>query len=334
MDLFSKLNSEKKNKIVLFGNEPVQVNNYYTQIFNSRVRQNLNIQKVILDKKSQTKELINLTSSISLFEERSFFIFIIKDLRLSDDIKNYITDFFQSNHDDFILFHYEGESKDFLKSAFYKTISTNALCFSALEPKAYEFKKILTDLLGSYSLNLSSEGLNFLEQLSQGNLIYANNALKKLELIYENNAIDEKDLLSCLTDNSKYNGFNLINSCFSGNLSQTKKIINFLKEQNTDPILINGLLSWFFSPLLKLKTNKLPLTSDLLIKFRIFGDSQNLIRFAIKHLTIKQIEASFNKICEIDQIAKGIKYGDAWSEIDKFISGIAFIISKKKNLNS
>jgi hypothetical protein len=85
---------------------------------------------------------------------------------------------------------------------------------------------------------------------------------------------------------------------------------------------------------LKLKINKLPLTSDSLIKFRIFGDSQNLIRFAIKHLTIRQIEASFNKICEIDQIAKGIKYGDAWCEIDKFISGIAFIISKKKNLNT
>jgi DNA polymerase-3 subunit delta len=334
MDLFSKLNSEKKNKIILYGNEPIQANFYYSQIFNSQIKQNLNIQKVILDKKSQTKELINLTSSISLFEERSFFIFIIKDLRLSDDIKNYITDLFLSKHDDFILFHYEGESKDFLKSAFYNTISTNALCFSALEPKAYEFKKILTNLLGSYSLNLSSEGLNFLEQLSQGNLIYANNALKKLELIYENNVIDEKDLLSCLTDNSKYDGFNLINSCFSGNLSQTKKIINFLKEQNTDPILINGLLSWFFTPLLKLKINKLPVTSDLLIKLRIFGDSQNLIRFAIKHLTIKQIEASFNKICEIDLIAKGIKYGDAWSEIDKFISGIAFIISKKKNLDS
>ncbi len=334
MDLFSKLNSENKNKIVLFGNEPVQVNNYYTQIFNSRVRQNLNIQKVVLDKKSETKELNNITSSISLFEERSFFIFIIKDLRLSDDIKSYITDFFKSNHDDFILFHYEGESKDFLKSAFYKTISTNALFLSAQEPKAYEFKKILTELMGSYSLNLSAEALNLLEQFSQGNLIYANNALKKLELIYENNIIDEKDLLSCLTDNSKYDGFNLINSCFSGNLSQTKKIINFLKEQNTDPILVNGLLSWFFSPLLKLKINKLPLTSDLLIKFRIFGDSQNLIRFAIKHLTIKQIEASFNKIFEIDQIAKGIKYGDAWSEIDKFISGIAFIISKKKNLNT
>ena len=116
-------------------------------------------------------------------------------------------------------------------------------------------------------------------------------------------------------------------------LKPNKKIINFLKEQNTDPILINGLLSWFFSPLLKLKINNLPLTSDLFIKFRIFGDSQNLIRIAIQHLTMKQIEASFNKICEIDQIAKGIKYGDAWNEIDKFISGIAFIISKKKNLN-
>ena len=249
---------------------------------------------------------------------------------MSDDIKDYLTDLFLSNHDDFILLQYEGESKDFLKSTFYKTISTNALCLSALEPRTYEFKKILTDLLGFYNINLSSDGLNFLEQISQGNLTYANNALKKLELIYENNSINEKDLLLCLTDNSKYDGFSLINSCFSGNLSQTKKIINFLKEQNTDPILINGLLSWFFTPLLKLKINKLPLTSDVLIKYRIFGDSQNLMRFAIKHLTIKQIEASFNKICEIDLIAKGVKYGDAWSEIDKFISGITFIISKRK----
>jgi len=334
VDIFSKLNSEKKNKIILYGNEPIQANIYLSQIYNSRKKNNLNIQKIILDKKTESKELKNLTSGMSLFEESSFFIFIIKDLRLSDDIKDYLTDLFLSNHDDFILLHYEGESKDFLKSSLYKRISNNALCLFALEPKTYEFKKILTDLIKSYNLNLSSEGLNFLEQLSQGNLIYANNALKKLELIYENNTINEKELLSCLTDNSKYDGFNLINSCFAGNISQTKNIINYLKEQNTDPVIINGLLSWFFSPLLKLKLNRLPLTNDLLIKFRIFGDSQNLIRFAIKHLTIKQIEASFNKICEIDQIAKGIKYGDAWSEIDKFISGIAFIISKKKNLNS
>ena len=333
MDLFSRLEAEKKNKIILNGNQPVLTNIYLSQIYNSRKKYNLNIQKIILDKKTESKELKILTSGMSLFEEISFFIFIVKDLRLSEEIKNYITDLFLSNHDDFILFHYEGESKDFLNSALYKEISSDALCLSAQEPKAYEFKKILTNLIGSYNLNLSSGGLNFLEQLSQGNLIYANNALKKLKLIYENNAVNEKDLLLCLTDNSKYDGFNLINSCFSGNLSQTKKIINFLKEQTTDPILINGLLSWFFSPLLKLKINNRPLTSDLLIKFRIFGDSQNLIRIAIQHLTIKQIEASFNKICEIDQIAKGIKYGDAWSEIDKFISGIAFIISKKKNLN-
>jgi len=334
MDLFSRLETEKKNKIILSGNEPIQANNYLSQIYSSRKKYNLNIQKIILDKKTELKELNDITSGISLFEEQSFFIFIVKDLRLSEDIKNYILDLFQSNVDDFILFHYEGESKDFLKSALYKKISSNALCLSAFEPKSYEYKKILTDLIVSYRLNLSSEGLNLLEQLSQGNLIYANNSLKKLKLIHDNNAIDEKELLSCLTDNSKYDGFNLINSCFTGNISQTKNIINYLKEQNTDPVIINGLLSWFFSPLLKLKLNRLPLTNDLLIKFRIFGDSQNLIRFAIKHLTIKQIEASFNKICEIDQIAKGIKYGDAWSEIDKFISGIAFIISKKKNLNS
>ena len=211
MDLISRLKTEKKNKIILNGNEPIQANNYLSQIYNSRKKYNFNIQKIILDKKTELKELNNLTSEISLFEEISFFIFIVKDLRLSAEIKSFIEELFQSNFDDYILLHYEGESKDFLKSTLYKRISKNSICLSALEPKAYEFKKILTDLIRSYNLNLSSEGLNFLEQLSQGNLIYANNALKKLKLIYEDNVIEEKELLSCLTDNSKYDGFNLIN---------------------------------------------------------------------------------------------------------------------------
>ena len=113
MDLFSRLETEKKNKIILSGNEPIQANNYLSQIYSSRKKYNLNIQKIILDKKTELKELNDITSGISLFEEQSFFIFIVKDLRLSEDIKNYILDLFQSNVDDFILFHYEGESKDF-----------------------------------------------------------------------------------------------------------------------------------------------------------------------------------------------------------------------------
>ena len=53
MDLFSRLKTEKKNKIILNGNEPIQANIYLSQIYNARKKNNLNIQKIILDKKTE-----------------------------------------------------------------------------------------------------------------------------------------------------------------------------------------------------------------------------------------------------------------------------------------
>ena len=84
----------------------------------------------------------------------------------------------------------------------------------------------------------------------------------------------------------------------------------YLKEEGVQPLMINGLFAWFFKAVsrIKLSSNQ-SINSNVLMKLRIFGASQNLASQTIRSLTAKQVEACLNKIQEIDQIGKGYQNG-------------------------
>ena len=99
--------------------------------------------------------------------------------------------------------------------------------------------------------------------------------------------------------------------------------------------MINGLFAWFFKAVSRIKlSSSQSINSNILMKLRIFGASQNLASKTIRSLTAKQIVACLNKIQEIDQIGKGIKMGDPWLEINRFSMGIAKMMNRGINLKN
>ena len=101
-------------------------------------------------------------------------------------------------------------------------------------------------------------------------------------------------------------------------------------EDNYDPIMLNGLLSWFFKPIIKMKLDAVDISAKKLEDYRVYGQSQENSKNLYKYLSVKQVEACLLRITEIDLISKGIKFGDAWNELEKFILGLCQIIYRKK----
>ena len=162
----------------------------------------------------------------------------------------------------------------------------------------------------------------------------AENDIKKLKLIYGQQEVDESMLLNLITNGSKYDGFNFIEHCINGDMKKTNEAALYLREEGVQPLMINGLLGWFFKAIsrIKLSSNQ-SINTNALMKLRIFGASQNLATQAIRSLTAKQVEACLNKIQEIDQIGKGIKMGDPWLEINRF-SMVAKMMNRGINLKN
>jgi len=61
---------------------------------------------------------------------------------------------------------------------------------------------------------------------------------------------------------------------------------------------------------------------------RIYGDRQNLVKRAISRLSLRQLEAALQKLCDIDKTAKGMMQGDAWLELSRLCFGLAKVRSR------
>ncbi len=128
--------------------------------------------------------------------------------------------------------------------------------------------------------------------------------------------------------------FNLIEHCITGNLRKANEAVIYLTEEGVQPVMVNGLFAWFFKAISRIKLSTNQPNSNIFLKLRLFGNSQNLASHAVKNLSAKQVKACLNKIQEIDQISKGLKIGDPWLEINRFSMGVAKMMNKGSNLKN
>jgi DNA polymerase-3 subunit delta len=56
---------------------------------------------------------------------------------------------------------------------------------------------------------------------------------------------------------------------------------------------------------------------------RIYGERQHLVKRALGRLSLRQLDAALQKLCDIDKIAKGVMQGDAWLELSRLCFGLA-----------
>jgi len=144
------------------------------------------------------------------------------------------------------------------------------------------------------------------------------------------NDIDVKELLSHISNGSKFDSFKLLDYCMSGQIKKTAQALSYFEEQGIEPLMLNGMFSWVFTAISKLKfSSDSSVTNSKLIELRIFGTTQELVRSSLNKLSSNQIEASLVKIKEIDLICKGIHTGDPWLELNRFAFGISRLFNKK-----
>lgn len=331
MNIIEELNNKNKKLLTLVGQEAVIVNDIYNQIHLQRKLQEVEIKKFKLEKNTDYTHIKSDTKNTSLFSHKSIYIFSTSNLNYAREAKDLIIELTKNTNDDIILFHYDKDDiKAFKNSKFYNEIRDLSYDVFALQPAPYQFKNAIQARAKLHNISFDSKALDLFITLIDGNFTFAENELKRLNLIYGGGKIGLKEIAEMISGNAKYDGFVLLDQCIAGKIKETKKILGSLREDNYDPIMLNGLLSWFFKPIIKMKLDAVDISAKKLEDYRVYGQSQENSKNLYKYLSVKQVEACLLRITEIDLISKGIKFGDAWNELEKFILGLCRIIYRKK----
>lgn len=334
-NILTDLNENKKNCLVIVGKEPIQICTIKDDI-NIYCQKN-SIDKILIKVENgiDLNQLDHTFNNQSLFSSQIIYEFEVSDGIIKKEIKESILKKIGEHTDSYFIFYFKKDFKEFKKQNWYEILKHLSQIIIAEEPNTDQVTKAIEDRAHFRQVNLTDEAKKLLTNYSMGNLMQAENDIKKLKLIYDKQEVDESILLSLITNGSKYDGFNFIEHCINGDMKKTNEAAQYLREEGVQPLMINGLFAWFFKAVsrIKLSSNQ-SVNTNVLMKLRIFGTSQNLASQTIRSLTAKQVVACLNKIQEIDQIGKGIKLGDPWLEINRFSMGIAKMMNRGINLKN
>ena len=312
-NIIQKIQGLNKNCVIILGDEPVVSNHIKTDIKNYTDLNNIEYKLINFDSSNKLDQIRPVFDNSSLFSNKTIFSISIASGRILEETKNFLVKVISENNNDFFIIHFHNFTKELLKSTWFTKIKESSIQIEAKEPNTQQIQEAIKARANFYNLSLDNESISLLSNLSLGTLLAAENEIIKLSLLGIKTDIDVKELLSHISNGSKFDSFKLLDYCMSGQIKKTAQALSYFEEEGIEPLMLNGMFSWVFTAISKLKfSSDGSVTNSKLIELRIFGTTQELVKTSLTRLSSKQVEASLIKIKEIDLICKGLLIGDPW----------------------
>ena len=216
----------------------------------------------------------------------------------------------------------ERETKN---SAWFGALQSAAVTIELNEVAPAALPQWIAKRLALQNQSTDAASLAFMAHQVEGNLLAAHQEIQKLGLLYPAGELSAEDVSSAVLNVSRYDAFQLGEAVLAGDTERTSRILQGLQDEGEQPVAVMNPLIWLLRPLVRIKHAEVrgENLNNAMTNARIFGDRQSLVKRALSRLSVRQLEAALQKLCDIDRIAKGVMLGDAWLELSRLCFGLA-----------
>ncbi|MDF2181727.1 DNA polymerase III subunit delta [Neptuniibacter sp. CAU 1671] len=314
-----QLNKQTAPVYLLSGDEPLLREEALDQLRKHLQSQGFSEREVMhVDSSFNVDNLLHSANNLSLFAEQK-----IIELRFgahkpnkqaADVLSQYLADPPQDNILIISANKIDGAGK---KSAWYKTVDQKGVIVEIWPVELAQLPDWLRQRGASLGLQLKPDAVQLLCDRIEGNLLAADQELRKLSLLFGEQAIDAEIILEAVSDSSRYDIYGLTDTVLRGDAARALKILNVLQQDGTElPVLL-----WAISREIRALTAvKLAQQSgqsfdSVCQKEQIWGARKGLIRAAAPRTSYPALEETLIRAAQIDRIIKGLQRGDGWLEI-------------------
>jgi len=93
-------------------------------------------------------------------------------------------------------------------------------------------------------LALDADAAALLAERAEGNLLAGSQDVEKLALLYRGETVGVEQVLAATADSARYDAFDLVDACFSGDAPRTVRIVRALREEGMRLQEVLGPLAW------------------------------------------------------------------------------------------
>ena len=216
----------------------------------------------------------------------------------------------------------EREAKN---SAWFNALQSASTIIDLKEIAPNQLPQWLSTRLAAQNQRCDAASLEFIAHQVEGNLLAAYQEIQKLALLYPAGEISAESVRDAVLNVSRFDAFQLGEAVLAGDAARTTRILQGLQDEGENAVAVMNPLMWALRPLVRIKLAEARGESvvNAMTNARIYGDRQSLVKRALARLSLRQLEAALQKLCDIDRTAKGVMQGDAWLELSRLCFGLA-----------
>jgi DNA polymerase-3 subunit delta len=202
------------------------------------------------------------------------------------------------------------------KAAWLSALTNAGAAVKLIPPSLAELPAWIAGRMKRQQQNTNAEGLRFIAERVEGNLLAAHQEIQKLALLYPAGALSLSQVQEAVLNVARYDIDGLREALLAGDIARLARTIDGLHHEGEATVLVLWGMTEEIRALAQIKMGlqeQQPLDA-LLKEARVWGPRQLLMKRAVQRIDVDQARALLAHAAAIDRMIKGIGTGDVWDE--------------------
>jgi DNA polymerase-3 subunit delta len=202
------------------------------------------------------------------------------------------------------------------KATWLGTLAAAGVSIKLIPPGLAELPTWIAGRLRRQQQSADSEGLHFIAERVEGNLIAAHQEIQKLGLLHPPGALSLVQIKDAVLNVARYDIDGLREALLAGDVARLTRTIDGLQQEGEAPPLILWAMTEEVRALAQIKAalREGQALDGVLRDAKVWGPRQTLIKRALQRIDGSKANAALAHAAQIDRMIKGLGKGDIWNE--------------------
>jgi DNA polymerase-3 subunit delta len=314
------LNERLAKVYLVAGDEPLLVDEALEQVRSAAMRAGFTSRELHTAERSfRWTDLLAGADNLSLFATRKIVEIRLATPKPGDQGASTIAELCERADPDTLLIVAVSEKLDSAaaRSSWVKAIEEHGVVVEIWPIERGELPRWVQQRAASFKLKLTNAAAQSLAERVEGNLLAADQEIKRLALTAAGREIDEAEVLEFVANNSRFDIFALADAVLAGETGRTFKILSGLRAEGVHPVQISWVLNRDISLLARLEyaVRHGDNLDGALLRSGVWRRRQPLVRQALAKFKAPRLKSLLAEAARVDAALKGVFPAEPWTTL-------------------
>ncbi|HKJ76840.1 MAG TPA: DNA polymerase III subunit delta, partial [Gammaproteobacteria bacterium] len=263
-------------------------------------------------------QLAAAADNLSLFAERRLLELRMPTGKPGDAGSKALTAYAANAPEDTVLLITAGRlDKRQQQSKWFKALESAGVVVQVWPVDAKALPGWVAERMRSRGLQPNQEAARLLAEKVEGNLLAAAQEVEKLALLYGEAEVDEAAVAAAVSDSSRYDVFELVDTALSGDAARVVRVVDGLRGEGTEPTLVLWALGREVRALAAMAAEVAGGAGPdaVMGKHQVWSRRKGPVGAALKRAGPNRWRGLLQRAARADRIIKGAEWGNAWEEL-------------------